>query len=101
MHIVCMGGSFRDRVTATLQLELLGTPSIEVGGAPLEGWRYGKAEALLYYLAVTGRPHSRESLAALLWSDVPEEVARTNLRTVLSTLRAGLVTRSGSRTRML
>ncbi len=77
-------------MTSTLQLDLLGTSSIRLDGVPLQGLRYGKAEALLYYLAVTGRPHSRESLAALLWSDVPEEAARTNLRTVLSKLRAHL-----------
>jgi predicted ATPase/DNA-binding SARP family transcriptional activator len=40
------------------------------------------------YLAVTGRPHSRETLAGLLWGDMFEAQAAKNLRNVLSNLRA-------------
>lgn len=75
-------------MAAKLELSLLGPPTITLNGEPVGGLRYSKAQALLYYLAVTGRPHSREALAALLWGDLPEDAARTNLRTVLSKLRA-------------
>jgi DNA-binding SARP family transcriptional activator len=46
-----------------------------------------KAQALLAYLAVTARPHSRQSLAGLLWGELPEADARRNLRGVLMKLR--------------
>ena len=39
------------------------------------------------YLAVTGRPHSRESLAGLLWGEMSDEDAKANLRKILSVLR--------------
>lgn len=49
-----------------------------------------KATALLAYLAVTGQPQARDSLAALLWPDAETERARGALRRTLSTLRTGL-----------
>src|SRR6185436_5504418 len=50
-----------------------------------------KAQALLAYLAVRpGRAHSRDKLAALLWSAAPAERARHSLRQVLVALRQGL-----------
>jgi len=69
-----------------LKLYLLGPPRIEVEGRPLEIKRR-KALALLVYLAVTGRLHLRPSLAGLLWGDMPEATAMTNLRKVLAILR--------------
>ena len=74
-------------MTDTLTLRLLGTPQVSRGGAPVAGFISAKAQALLYYLAVTARTHSRESLAGLLWSDMPEAQAGKNLRNVLSNLR--------------
>ncbi|MDY0065242.1 MAG: BTAD domain-containing putative transcriptional regulator [Steroidobacteraceae bacterium] len=50
-----------------------------------------KGRALLAYLAL--RPdetHSRERLAALLWEDADEELARTSLRQALAALRRAL-----------
>ncbi|MCB0061127.1 MAG: AAA family ATPase, partial [Caldilineaceae bacterium] len=41
---------------------------------------------MLYYLAVTGRPHTRPTLAGLLWGDQPEAAARTSLSKCLSNL---------------
>ena len=70
-----------------LQLSLLGNLYIHQDGAPVSGFVSGKAQALLCYLAVTGRPHNRETLAALLWGDLPDTEARANLRTVLANLR--------------
>lgn len=75
-----------------LRLNLLGTPQILVGDQSLTGSAsYKKAEALLFYLAVTATthpiPHSRDAIAALLWNEQPDTQARQNLRTVLSDLR--------------
>jgi len=74
-------------MTDTLRLELLGGFHIAVGTTPLSGFTYGKGKALLAYLAVTGRPCQRETLATLLWTELPDAEARTNLRVVLSNLR--------------
>ena len=50
-----------------------------------------KTRALLAYLALeAGRPHRREHLAALFWSDTPEERALHNLRQALSLLKKQL-----------
>ena len=71
-----------------LCLELLGTPHISLGGKPLTGFTTMKAQALLIYLAVTQRVHSRDVLASLLWPDMPEWRAKKNLRNILPNLRA-------------
>lgn len=58
---------------------------------PLTQWSYTKVRALLAYLAIEhDRPHARSYLAALLWPDVPERVARQNLSQALATLRTVL-----------
>ena len=72
-----------------LTLHLLGTPGIARDGAPV-AVDTRKATALLAYLAVTGRSHAREALAALLWPEYDDEHARAALRRTLSTLRAAL-----------
>ncbi len=69
-----------------LKLELLGGMRISQGGRLLAAELSKKAQALLCYLAVTNRPHTREALAGLLWSDFPEHRARANLRDALSDL---------------
>jgi len=73
--------------TPALHLELLGKPRLTLGGQPLTGLVSAKAQALLFYLAVTRQAHSREKLAGLLWSNLPEEKARQNLRVALTILR--------------
>ena len=70
-----------------LALTLLGTPVVGLDGQPVTGFRSSKAQALLYYLAVTGRPHTRPTLAGLFWGDQPETAARTSLSKCLSNLR--------------
>ncbi len=70
-----------------LTLHLLGGCRFALGDVPLRGFVSRKAEALLVYLAVTRRSHSREALASLLWSEVTEQRAAGNLRVVLSNLR--------------
>ncbi|HXV41720.1 MAG TPA: BTAD domain-containing putative transcriptional regulator, partial [Anaerolineae bacterium] len=69
-----------------LRLSLLGKPYFERNGQPLPGLTSIKGQALLAYLAVTRQPHSRSALAGLLWGDMPEDIARTNLRVTLSLL---------------
>jgi DNA-binding SARP family transcriptional activator len=66
---------------------MLGGLSIRRDGGPVTGFISAKAQALVYYLAATGRSHTRDGLAGLLWSDVPDATARKNLRDVLSNLR--------------
>jgi predicted ATPase/DNA-binding SARP family transcriptional activator len=69
-----------------LKLNLLGGFRITTADVPLS-FAYAKAHALLCYLAVTGRPHSRDALATLFWSDMPDRRAKKNLRDVLSNLQ--------------
>lgn len=72
-----------------LTIHLLGAPGIARDAAPVT-MDTRKATALLAYLAVTGRGHARETLAALLWPEYDDEHARGALRRTLSTLRAAL-----------
>jgi DNA-binding SARP family transcriptional activator len=58
------------------------------GGSPITGFKSTKSQALLCYLAVSGRLHSREELAHLLWGEMPETDAKANLRVALCNLRA-------------
>ncbi len=75
-----------------LRVALLGPPAIDVDGRPLEV-DTRKATALLAYLAFTGRPVRRDSLAALLWPETNPERARATLRRTLSTLKSALGSR--------
>ena len=70
-----------------LELTLFGSPTVRRHGQVVTGFRSSKAQALLYYLAVTGRPHTRPTLAGLFWGDQPEAAARTSLSKCLSNLR--------------
>jgi predicted ATPase/DNA-binding SARP family transcriptional activator len=72
---------------ATRQLFVFGPPRLEHAGPPI-GLR--KAVALLVYLAVTGQPHSRDILAALLWPRDTQRQARANLRGALHRIRHAL-----------
>ncbi|MCC6189761.1 MAG: tetratricopeptide repeat protein [Anaerolineales bacterium] len=73
-----------------LEIRLLGGLQLSAAGTPLTGFVSSKAPALLAYLAVTRRPHPRETLAALLWGGLPDADARNNLRQALSSLRRSL-----------
>ncbi len=46
-----------------------------------------KGQALLVYLMLNRQPYSRAALAGLLWGEMPDEVAKTNLRLTISRLR--------------
>lgn len=72
-----------------LKLFLLGPPHLKRDGQPL-ALVTRKSMALLAYLAVTGQPHRREALTALLWPTSKTRQARSVLRTTLSTLNKSL-----------
>ena len=76
-------------MSARISIQLLGPVRVDVAGAPLVV-DTRKALALLAYLAVTGRPASRELLAALLWPESDGADARAALRRTLSVLKGGL-----------
>lgn len=83
---------------ARLCLNLLGTVQVTLDGAPITDFESDKVRALLVYLAVeSDRPQRRETLAGLLWPDVAERDARTNLRHVLANLRKALGDRESAR----
>lgn len=68
-----------------LSLFLLGPPRLKLDGEPVQIGRR-KALALLIYLAVTRRRHSRDALATLFWPDYDQSSARADLRRTLSVL---------------
>ena len=73
---------------ARAEIHLFGGPHVLVGGQSPVGL-YDHVRALLAYLcAEPDRAHSRDMLAALLWPDEAEPVARRNFRQALSRLRA-------------
>ena len=66
---------------ARLSLSLLGAFQATLDGEPITGFGSAKTRALLAYLVIeSDRPHRRETLAALLWPEQPDRVARINLR---------------------
>lgn len=74
-----------------LSLSLLGPFQAILDGEPATGFESNKVRALLAYLAVEAdRPHPRETLAGLLWSDYPDRSALNNLRSALANLRRAI-----------
>jgi adenylate cyclase len=67
----------------TLCLRLLGPAQIEYADQTVRDLPFGKALALLGYLAVRDRPASRERLADLFWPDKPTSRGRANLSWLL------------------
>src|ERR1700691_347935 len=72
-----------------LRLELLGPPGVLRDGLP-GTFDTRKAVALLALLAVTGREHSREQLADLLWPEADSAKGRASLRRTLSVTAAAM-----------
>ncbi|MBN1873375.1 MAG: AAA family ATPase [Anaerolineae bacterium] len=70
-----------------LFLYLLGKPELKREGVSITGFAQKKSLALLSYLAVTRRSHTRSELAGLLWGENSEANARASLRKVLADLR--------------
>lgn len=74
-----------------LSLYLLGPYRATIGGEPVPESRAKKIEALLALLALDGgQPLRRENLVGLLFPDMPDEPARTNLRQSLTRLRRAI-----------
>ena len=74
-----------------LALSFLGSFQVTLDGQPVHSFRVKTAQALLAYLAVEAdRPHHRETLAGLLWADVPNATALNHLRHTLSDLRKAI-----------
>jgi DNA-binding SARP family transcriptional activator len=74
-----------------MELQLLGPFRATLNGENFTDKITGKQRALLAYLAVeANRPHHRETLAGLLWSDQPTQKALHSLRQSLSSLRKSL-----------
>ncbi|MFZ7127124.1 MAG: alpha/beta fold hydrolase [Desulfobacterales bacterium] len=69
-----------------IRLYLLGSPRLEKDGRTPE-LKLKKAMGILAYLAVTGRPHTRDSLAALFWPESNQKAGRASLRRTLHRLR--------------
>ncbi|MFO7683902.1 MAG: tetratricopeptide repeat protein [Chloroflexota bacterium] len=72
---------------SNLSLHLLGQPQIVYNQSNITHDLPTKAQAILFYLAVTGQPQTRLWLASLLWPDVEESRALKNLRDILPVLR--------------
>jgi DNA-binding SARP family transcriptional activator len=72
-----------------LSLALLGPPVVKRDGVPVT-FDTRKAIALLALLAVTGREHTREQVADLLWPDADDAKARGSLRRTLSVAAAAV-----------
>ena len=74
-----------------IRLTLLGPPTLVApDGRPFPSPPGAKALALLAYLLLERRPHTREELAGLLWGESPEAEARASLRQALRQLREAL-----------
>ena len=88
---------------ARFGLFVLGPPRLERDGRPVE-LPLRRALALLAYLAVTGRPQGRDTLAGLLWPEADEREARARLRRTLhrvaEALGAGVVLADGDSLRI-
>lgn len=72
-----------------LNIRLMGTAEAAVGEKPFV-LNHLKSRALLFYLAATGQPHSRDHLATLLWGESGQREASHSLRSSLYHLRKTL-----------
>jgi len=68
----------------------LGQFEVMVGRVRVTDFYSDKARALLAYLALEPKTHERAVLAALLWPEIADKHARTNLRSTLYRLRQTL-----------
>lgn len=76
---------------ARLSLDLLGGFRARLESGEVLTFQTKKAQALLAYLALPlGKAHPRDKLAALLWGEMRDEQARSNLRHALFDLRRNL-----------
>ena len=72
-------------MSVPLAVRLFGSPTFSVGGRDIV-CPSKKSVALIVFLLLTGKPHSRHSLASLLWGRRDEDAARNSLRVALHRL---------------
>jgi predicted ATPase/DNA-binding SARP family transcriptional activator len=78
-------------VKDSLNISLLGAVQVSIGDKPIKAFAYNKLKALLAYLVVENHtPHTRNTLATLLWPEQSEAAARHSLREAISNLRRAL-----------
>ncbi|MEM7113605.1 MAG: BTAD domain-containing putative transcriptional regulator [Chloroflexota bacterium] len=71
-----------------LEIQLFGGFAVQLNGKPITKFRSAKTRGLLAYLASQpDRDHARTTLATLLWGNLPDAAAKTNLRIELSNLK--------------
>jgi DNA-binding SARP family transcriptional activator len=76
---------------AKLEISLFGSFQVLLNGASVTQFESVKVRALLAFMAAEyARSHTRESLAALLWPDWPQQSAMSNLRYALADLRKNI-----------
>lgn len=75
---------------AALSLRLLGDVRVTTCGEPVAARIPAKSLGLLAYLALSGKPESRQVLAGMFWGDSDEAAARASLRVALSGLRKAI-----------
>jgi DNA-binding SARP family transcriptional activator len=76
---------------SALSIQLFGKFSVHADGQPLEGLDACKVQELLSYLLVhRERPHTRESLASLLWGETATDKSKKYLRQTLWHLQSAL-----------
>ncbi len=74
-----------------LSLRFLGSFEAQIDGSAVSESRAKKIEALLAFLATeSDRAHRRERLVGLLFPEMPDDQARTNLRQTLTRLRRAI-----------
>ncbi|MDQ4075572.1 MAG: AAA family ATPase, partial [Chloroflexota bacterium] len=82
---------------AHLSLSFLGPLQVTLDGNEVTDFQYDKVRALLAYLATEADcPHRRDALLGLLWPELSEQAARTNLRQALAALRGAIGDRSAA-----
>ena len=80
--------TMRTRLMTKLHLRFLGPFTAEIATQPLPRFQTLKMQALLAYLVFhADRPVRRDELAGLFWPELPQKVARHNLRQSLYRLR--------------
>lgn len=72
-----------------LSFRLFGAPRVEYGGER-RSLRFQKELALLIYLAVTSRPHTRLALATLFWPEYEQAKALASLRRALYQIKVDI-----------
>lgn len=70
-----------------LDISTLGKLTLSYNSKPMQGLGSHKAEAILVYLACTGRSYARQVLAEFFWPDRPQAQSLANLRRELTILR--------------